>query len=223
MNIALYISNHGYGHLMRELPVAEELLNRGHRVLLVTSERLLVIAKRKMTERYPDGIDVGFFCRPIHEERVREIREQYDRPIVYLSVGGSNAGIDFPIAVGGLPYCFISTWGLQLEGENATVLPPDAEDTQDMVAAADFCITKAGWGSVAEKMVAGKRTALIEREGVPEDTYSISLLKERGEAISVTVEELKDPGGVLARLESMKPVSPHPNAYPRVADLITAD
>lgn len=39
MKIAFFISNHGFGHLMRNLPVMEELLRRGHEVLLITGQK----------------------------------------------------------------------------------------------------------------------------------------------------------------------------------------
>ena len=43
-----------------------------------------------------------------------------DKPIVYVSVGGSNSGLDFEIDVCDLPYQFISTAGLKFVGDNVT-------------------------------------------------------------------------------------------------------
>ena len=39
MDIAFFISDHGYGHLTRNLEIARELLNRGHRVSIITGKR----------------------------------------------------------------------------------------------------------------------------------------------------------------------------------------
>ncbi|MCR5797615.1 MAG: hypothetical protein K6G63_06815, partial [Eubacterium sp.] len=39
MRITFYISNHGFGHIMRNLPVAEELIRQGHDVVIVTGNK----------------------------------------------------------------------------------------------------------------------------------------------------------------------------------------
>lgn len=44
MNIAFFISDHGFGHIMRNLAVMKEAVKLGHRVLLVTGERHILLA-----------------------------------------------------------------------------------------------------------------------------------------------------------------------------------
>ena len=44
MKVAFFISDHGYGHIMRNLPVAEELIARGHEVTIVTGKSQVMVA-----------------------------------------------------------------------------------------------------------------------------------------------------------------------------------
>ena len=44
MKVAFFISDHGYGHIMRNLPVAEELLARGYEVIIVIGKNQAMVA-----------------------------------------------------------------------------------------------------------------------------------------------------------------------------------
>ena len=44
MRVAFFVSDHGYGHIMRNLPVAEELITRGHEVTIVTGKSQVMVA-----------------------------------------------------------------------------------------------------------------------------------------------------------------------------------
>lgn len=338
MKVAFFISDHGFGHLMRQLPVARELIGRGHDVVIVTGPRqgryadrylqgkeelhicntdagievvpgTLTIDRgataecvRRHTDKWPqlmasapdadvyavdivpwalleagergipsflisnftwmeqyepflpeellgryrsafvradrvlylelanaparkllgDGTDVGFVCRPFDERKVAAIKDSHRNPIVFLSLGASNSGLDIDIDVTGLPYDFITTGSLKLKGDNVEYLPADADNTQDYVRASDYCIAKAGWSTVSEMMTAGVRSAFIERADTPEDTMTIAELKRRGDAVSVTADELKDMGYVLKKMESHEWRNKgYKNNYGYIADLIT--
>lgn len=149
-----------------------------------------------------EGRQVGFVCRPFHSSEVDKIKSKYDKPIVYLSLGASNSGLDFTVDVSKLPYAFIITGAIKLVGDNVTYLDPATPNTQDYVMAADYCIAKAGWSTVSEMMIAGVRFAVLNRPDVPEDTMIISQLEERQAAIGIDVDELKDMAGVMERLEN---------------------
>lgn len=155
-------------------------------------------------KRFPQGIDVGFCARPSHEDAVKEIKEKYgSRPIIFLSIGGSNSGIEGEIDVSGLPYNFISTEGLNLIGDNVHFLPVHVENTQDYVVASDYCISKAGWSTISEIMLAGNPVALLERPDVPEDRMNIEELVKRGVAISIGVEELDELEMVFNKMKTI--------------------
>ncbi|MCR4731557.1 MAG: hypothetical protein K5881_11600 [Saccharofermentans sp.] len=337
MKFAYYITDHGFGHLMRELPVMKELIRRGHKVTVVTGPQqaevtddyldhkaeiiientdagLVVIpgsltidnkatiakirehiakweelieksvdadayvidicpwaviaAKRKgirsflMTnftwiEQYEpfvpeelvnaykdayrqadkiiyfdlaneasrkffgDGIEVGFSARPFDPLKVKAIRDAHDKPIVVITCGASNSGFDFDIDVSHLPYSFIVTRALKLLGNNVEYLDPKTNNTQDYVAAADYCIAKAGWSTVSEFVTAGVRTALLERDDTAEDTMTINQLKERNLAISIKVDELKDIGKVIAKMDDFQWSDKiYENEFSKIAGLI---
>ncbi len=347
MNIAFFVSNHGFGHLMRELPVIGELLDLGNRVVLVTGEKQAAFARNylkqhsngeqiiladdvdvglivypgtltpnwkgtaekvkafvdtwqnrirwakqlfrdytidcvlsdivpwaipagkeldiptilcsnftwleqyegylpeeliqpfrgcyanpglvlfqalasdRMRKRYPNGIDVGFFCRPFSVRAIKTIRKQFHKPIVYVSVGGSTDGLTECVDVSKLPYSFVVTSGVNYYGPNVTVLPVETKNTNDYIAASDYCITKAGWGTIAEEMITGKRTALFIRPGVPEDMDNIRDLEQVGYAIGVGEDLLNNPMKILSLLDGMQDRRKCRNNYKTVARLIT--
>ena len=337
MKFAYFITDHGFGHLMRELPVMRELIRRGHKVTVVTGLQqaevtdeyldhkaeiiventdagLVVIpgsliididatvskirehinkweslieksvdadayvidicpwavmaAKRKgirsflmtnftwveqyepfvpadLVDRYRDayrqadkviffdlaneasrkflgeGFEVGFSARPFDPVKVKEIRDAHDKPVVVITCGASNSGFDFDIDVSRLPYSFIVTRALKLIGDNVEYLDPKTSNTQDYVAAADYCIAKAGWSTVSEFVTAGVRTALLERDDTPEDTMTINQLKDRKLAISIKVDELKDIGKVIEKMDSFEWSDKiYENEYSKIADII---
>ena len=337
MKFAYFITDHGFGHLMRELPVMRELIRRGHKLTVVTGVQqaevtdeyldhkaeiiventdagLVVIpgsliididatvakirehinkweslieksvdadayvidicpwavmaAKRKgirsflmtnftwveqyepfvpaeLVDRYRDayrqadkviffdlaneasrkflgeGFEVGFSARPFDPVKVREIRDAHDKPVVVITCGASNSGFDFDIDVSRLPYSFIVTRALKLIGDNVEYLDPKTNNTQDYVAAADYCIAKAGWSTVSEFVTAGVRTALLERDDTPEDTMTINQLKDRKLAISIKVDELKDIGKVIEKMDSFEWSDKiYENEYSKIADII---
>lgn len=66
MKIAFFLSDHGFGHLMRNLPVIETLMERGHEVVLVCSERHCQLAKEYLPSIFsiPYHTDVGLVVKP---------------------------------------------------------------------------------------------------------------------------------------------------------------
>lgn len=168
-----------------------------------------------------EGFEVGFSARPFDPVKVREIRDAHDKPVVVITCGASNSGFDFDIDVSRLPYSFIVTRALKLIGDNVEYLDPKTNNTQDYVAAADYCIAKAGWSTVSEFVTAGVRTALLERDDTPEDTMTINQLKDRKLAISIKVDELKDIGKVIEKMDSFEWSDKiYENDYSKIAGLI---
>ena len=63
MKIAFYISNHGFGHIMRNLPVMEELQQRGHEVTVVTGERQAVVVENQNIAKIICDTDAGLVVK----------------------------------------------------------------------------------------------------------------------------------------------------------------
>lgn len=339
MRVAFFISDHGYGHIMRNLPVAEELITRGHKVTIVTGKSQALIAgqylhgrakfvvlhtdaglvvypgtltidventieavkanidkwsdmmeqaaelradvfvidivpwalhaAKKMgipsyfmanftwidqyetflpagllryyeeayslkdrvlyydlaneptKKRFGQGTNVGFVARPFHDNEVQTIRSRHKRKTVFLSLGVSNSGLNLPIDVSGLDYDFIATKALQIIGENVEYLEPSVQNTQDYIKASDFCISKAGWATVAEIMLAGVPFGVLNRENVAEDMMTIEQLLERRAAIAINESELTDMGTLLKKMEDFAwSKTRYENNYKMVADII---
>ena len=93
------------------------------------------------------------------------------------------------IDVSNEPYHFIVTEGIQLVGENVTYLPKETPNTHDYVCASEFVITKAGFGTVAEALLAKKKIAVIERDGIAEDRATVEWLVNHGLALPIQYEK----------------------------------
>ena len=72
------------------------------------------------------------------------------------------------IDVSNEPYHFIVTEGIQLVGENVTYLAKETPNTHDYLCASEFVMTKAGFGTVAEALLAKKKIAVIEINRIAE-------------------------------------------------------
>ena len=127
---------------------------------------------------------VGLSCRKFNDENVQSIRNAHRQPIVFVSVGRS-VDLKEVIDVEELPYDFIYTEGMNLSGENAYKLPSDTLNTQDYIKAADYVITKAGWGTIAEAMCAKKPMLVLERNEIAEDRATLAKLMQLGVAIAI--------------------------------------
>lgn len=147
------------------------------------------------------GKEIGFVCRPFDCEKVKQIRAKHEKPIVFISLGVSNNGLASVIDVSQIPYDFITTSALNFIGSNVSKLPLDIDNTNDYVAAADYCIAKAGWSTVSEMMIARSRFAVINRPNVPEDTMLIREVVRRGAGIAINGEDLQNISSVIKRLK----------------------
>ena len=183
---------------------------------------LLSLANEPTRKRYPDGIQVGLSVRPFNCAKARQIRKEMSKPVVFISIGGSNSGLKDAIDVSGLPYEFIVTSGIRMTGENVHILPQGTDDTHNYVAASDFCISKPGWSTLAEILLAGKPAALIGRPDIAEDRMNIKMMKELNAAIEITVGDLQNMGEVLERLQNAGiQKQKFSNDYERIAAIIT--
>ena len=153
---------------------------------------------------FKNRCEVSLCARPFHSDKVRKIREQYgDKPIVFISIGMSNDGINGITDVGDLPYSFIVTEGVNLAGENVHTISKTIDNTQDYVLASDFCIAKAGWTTISEILIAKKPMALLSRPDVAEDSMYIEKLVRSGLAVEITTQELGNIAEVLNRMKSI--------------------
>ena len=81
MNIAFFISDHGLGHLMRNIPVIRCLVSSGHKAVLICSENHINIAKTYLQDLnisyFTCNTDVGLFVVPgtLKIDKVKTVAE----------------------------------------------------------------------------------------------------------------------------------------------------
>lgn len=196
----LYIGNFTWVELYREhLPVyiwsayEKEYAKIEHAYLYALHNEEM---KTILTCPFVEG---SVLCRDFDEAFAKNLRMQYDKPCVFVALGMS-ANFKEEVNVEQLPYYFFVNEGVPLVGANVTKLSINTKNTQDYVLASDYVITKAGWGTVSEALLAKKPMALFARDTVLEDRNTISILKQQKLAISLTEEDLKNIPEVIARM-----------------------
>lgn len=142
---------------------------------------------------------VGLCARPTHAKVVNKIKNQFaNAPIIFVSTGFRQSSLADVMSVDSLPYNFLVTNGVSMVGSNVFKISADANNTQDYLAASDFCIIKAGWSTLAEGLVYHKKMLLIDRPDAVEDEQYIQQLSKNDLALPVsetilnTVQNLDD-------------------------------
>jgi len=200
----LYVGNFTWTELYREfLPehiwkayAAEyQKIQHGMLYALHNPEMLEFLPQAELSE-------TSLLARRFHPDEIEVIRARHTKPIVFVALGMS-AQFTRPVSVEGVNAHFYTTEGVPLVGSNVTIVPHSTLHTQDYVAAADYVITKAGWGTVAECLLAQKPMALFARDSVLEDRTTIRLLEQKKLAVKVTYEQLTDMPVLLERLKQI--------------------
>ena len=133
---------------------------------------------------------IGFICRRFDTDRIAAIKAQYGSSI-FITCGKSASLMN--IQVDNYDGTIFATSGINITANgNATVvqLPIQTFDTHNYLAASDFVIAKAGWGTISEALLSKRNLVLIDRQGVLEDTENIEELKRRGVAVSIKESDL---------------------------------
>lgn len=180
------------------------------------------LATPYFTHFFRDAKSVSVCARAFDGKEVQRIKAQFDKPIVFVSVGRS-VDLEEEIDVSHLNYQFIVTEGIQLSGDNVLYLPKEVENTQDYIKASEMVITKAGFGTVAETMLARKKCAVIGRETVAEDRATVHHLVERALAIQVEYSGGMDMEEIIGNLQTFKPryeTNPFTNDAAKIARLL---
>ncbi len=131
---------------------------------------------------------VGLVARRIDCSQVKDIQTKYGNSIFITC--GKSANLK-NINVLNYEGTIFTTSGVKINSDSKVVeLPSDILDSQNYIAASELIIAKAGWGTISEALIAGKKLVLIERPSAYEDTYTINLLKEQKLAVSIEEAEL---------------------------------
>lgn len=211
----LYVGNFTWTELYREFLPERIWKAYAAEYQKIRHGMLYTLHNPEMLEFLPDAelTETSLVARPFYPKEIETIRAQHTCPIVFIALGMS-AQFTQPVSVEGVNAHFYTTAGVPLTGSNVTVIPQFTLHTQDYVAAADCVITKAGWGTVAECLLAQKPMALFARDSVLEDRTTIRLLEQKKLAIKVTYEQLAEMPALLERLKQI--------TYPEVPEYYNA-
>ncbi len=128
-----------------------------------------------------DRIHTGFFCRQPNAEEVDHIRRKLGRGgrrIVFFALGMSIEVDELE----SLPIwnsedvSFIVSSNMAVNREHVYSIPPDYSESQNYVAAADYVITKPGWGTIGEAVVLDKPLLLLNRSRFYEDRHTMEAI-----------------------------------------------
>jgi UDP-N-acetylglucosamine transferase subunit ALG13 len=139
-------------------------------------------------ESFKETKEVGLGCRFFNKENVENIKSHFKKSLVYVSVGRS-VDLRETTNVEELPYIFLCTEGIELEGSNVIKIPVYTNNTQDYIKATDYVITTAGWSTVAEAVCAKKPMLVIKRDQVAEDRNTLEELTRLNIALPISIVE----------------------------------
>ncbi len=200
----LYAGNFTWVELYREF-LPEKIWQRyAEYYSKIRYAMLYALHNKEMTEFLPNAEieEVSVTARAFHDDFIAEVKSRHTRKIIFVA-SGMSAKLKQSVDVSRFPYDFYTTEGVPLTGDNVTVLPYTTGNTQDYIAVADYVITKAGWTTVAECLLAHKPMALFRRDGVLEDRTTIQLLENRHLAISVQPDDLEHMEKIIADMDTL--------------------
>lgn len=199
--------------------LSEDIVNKYRECYSLADKALFYeLYMEEMKDYIVNYEEVSLCSRNFDLEKADKIKKNFNRKIVYLSVGRS-VQLNELLDTSGLNYNFIVTDGLNIKGDNVIHLAKETLNTQDYIMASDFVITKAGWGTVSEALLGKKKIAVLSRDKVAEDRNTIRKLVDNGLAIESNFDLEK----ILERLESFIPrydKYDFKNDYKKIGDII---
>lgn len=200
-NVALiYYGNFTWAEIYREFLPVSIWNNYAKWYKKIKNAYLYELHNQEMLEFINYQGKASLTARNFDLKKVKEIKDKHQRPIVFAALGMS-ASFDKKVDVSKLSYDFYTTEGVPLIGNNVISLAKETFNTHDYIYAADYIITKAGWGTIAECLLAKKPMALFARDTVLEDRSTIDQLVKGGYAIKIEQSDLDHIDNVIEKLK----------------------
>lgn len=198
-----YLGNFTWAEMYREYLPTEIWQAYGDEFKKIKHALLYSPHNREMFEFLPNAgmKETSLVARKFHSDKAAEIRAKHTKPIIFAALGMS-AKFSESVDVSNLPYDFITNRGVPLTGGNVEHIPAGTPNTQDYILASDYVITKAGWGTVAECLLARKPMALFERDTVLEDRTTIRILEQQKLAVKISQSDLEDIETIVDRMNT---------------------
>jgi uncharacterized protein (TIGR00661 family) len=138
----------------------------------------------------------GFFARKLDSNEVNRIRKFVnptgEKYVVFFGLGMKiNIEQLERLPIWNSSNCtFIVSSNVKVKRENVFAIPEDYIESQHYIAAADFVISKSGWGIVSEAVCTHKPLLILDRQTMKEDQNTISYLKKHELCQTITWNEL---------------------------------
>lgn len=151
-------------------------------------------ANEPLWSRYSGRFD--FFCRRSDESEVQRLRSRInpneDKHIIYFGMGMKIELADLSsLRLWENENCvFIVSSNIQVNRPNIFHIPKDYTETQNMIAASDIVISKAGWGMISEAMVNNKPLILLDRKHLNEDHNTLAFLEKQGRCMTLPWDDI---------------------------------
>ncbi|WHY61501.1 glycosyltransferase family protein [Cytobacillus firmus] len=130
------------------------------------------------------NINRNFYSREINSQEVARIKNEVNpysgKYIVFVGIG-MKMDLQFleQLPLWDNPDCvFIVSSNIYIDRPNVIKIPPFYLESQNYIAACDFVITKAGWGTASEAVSSKVPLLIIDRESMQEDQNTIAYLKQ---------------------------------------------
>ncbi|MGG6310601.1 glycosyltransferase [Paenibacillus macerans] len=137
-----------------------------------------------------------FFCRRSDELEVQRLRSRInpdgDKRIVYFGMGMKMdlAALSSLKLWGNENCAFIVSSNIQVTRPHVYQIPNPYTETQNMIAASDIVISKAGWGIISEAMVSDKPMVLLDRRQLNEDHQTLAFLEKQDRCMILPWEDI---------------------------------
>jgi uncharacterized protein (TIGR00661 family) len=139
----------------------------------------------------------GLFSRNVDSNEVNRIRKLVnptgEKLVVFFGLGMKiDVGQLERLPIWDSPNCmFIVSSNVQVNRPNVFSIPKDYIESQNYIAAADFVISKPGWGIVSEAVCNRKPLLILDRQTMKEDQNTILFLKAHNLCNTITWDELR--------------------------------
>lgn len=137
-----------------------------------------------------------FFCRHSDELEVQRLRNWMnpngDKRIVYFGMGMKmDLAALSSLKLWDNENCvFIVSSNVQVSRPHVYQIPVHYTETQNIIAASDIVISKAGWGIISEAMVNNKPMVLLDRRQLSEDDHTLAYLENQNRCMIMPWDDI---------------------------------
>lgn len=176
-------------------------------------------------EKARDYEEIGFLSRKSNQEKINYIKaniENNNRKIVFVGIGKSlNSDILNNINFKEYDnYFWLFTAGVDIKGGNIYNIPENELEIQNYIAASDYVITKPGWSTVSEALLASVPMLLINLTEIPETRKIIKDIKKMKAGLSLDLDDFYNLNNIESKFSQLDKLDMKTNKYKNTVDTV---